>query len=81
MERQKVKREMTWVDHRWNEALEIFSTTIHSVRGEREKQWVQNCTAIVSERFAKFSINRAWPKIKEVQLSIDTTIVRNFQWV
>lgn len=58
------KREFTWVDYRWNEALETFITTITSVRGESEKRWVQNCTAIVSERLAMFSVNRAWAKAR-----------------
>ena len=59
---EKQKRTFTWVDYRWNEALETFITTIAGVQGDSEKLWVQNCTAIVSERLALFSVNRAWAK-------------------
>jgi len=73
-------RTKTWVDYRWKEATNLFTET-NKVSDDVEMLWLYNTTAIVSERLAEFSINKAWCKIKEVQLSIDTTKVRDFQWV
>ena len=62
---EKQKRTFTWVDYRWIEATELFTET-NKVTDECEALRLCNTTAIVSERFAIFSINRAWAKTKEM---------------
>ena len=56
---EKQKRTFTWVDYRWNEATELFTET-NKVTDDVEMLWLYNITAIVSERLAMFSVNRAW---------------------
>ena len=64
---EKPKRTFTWVDYRWKEAIELFTET-NKVIDEREALRLCSTTAIVSERLAVFSINRAWAKAKEKAL-------------
>lgn len=59
---EKKKRTFTWVDYRWNEATILFTET-NKVTDDVEMLWLYNTTAIVSERLAMFSINRAWAKV------------------
>lgn len=59
---EKKKRAFTWVDYRWQEATELFTET-NNITDETEFLWLCNTTAIVSERLAIFSINRAWAKV------------------
>ncbi len=67
MEKQKKKRTFTWVGYRWQEAMELFTET-NTVTDEREVLRLYSTTAIVAERLAMFSINRAWAKAKEKAL-------------
>ena len=58
----KQKRAFTWVDYRWQEAINLFTET-NKVSDDAEVAWLYNTTAIVAERFAMFSFNRAWAKV------------------
>ena len=59
---EKQKRTFTWVDYRWQEATNLFAET-NKVTDDLEVLWLYNTTAIVAERLAMFSFNKAWAKV------------------
>ena len=59
---EKQKRAFTWVDYRWKEAINLFTET-NKITDDFEALWLCNTTAIVAERFAMFSFNKAWAKV------------------
>ena len=59
---EKQKRTFTWVDYRWQEAINLFTET-NKITDDFEALWLCNTTAIVAERFAMFSFNKAWAKV------------------
>ena len=59
---EKQKRTFTWVDYRWQEAINLFTET-NKITDDFEALWLYNTTSIVAERFAMFSFNRAWDKV------------------
>ena len=48
-------KEITWIDRRWDEALELFTLGLRSVNDEEMIEMLSATTKIVAERMADFN--------------------------
>lgn len=48
-------RKITWIDRRWDEALELFTFGLRSVNDEEMIEMLSATTKIVAERMADFN--------------------------
>ena len=49
-------RKITWIDRRWDEALELFTFGLRSVDDEEMIEMLSATTRIVAERMADFNL-------------------------